>query len=124
MGGLGIGGIAVLLMLGSTWVYVSTNSDFNEVYELEVSPPEPADNELPESSPGPMARLLYRMGEMPMLVPAKVVDHEAPLREGPDPEVSAHYGGYLAQTCIGCHGSSFSGGAIPGMPPGTPRPRT
>lgn len=36
------------------------------------------------------------------------------------PAVTAQWGGYVAQTCVGCHGQSLSGGPIPGMPPGTP----
>jgi cytochrome c553 len=36
------------------------------------------------------------------------------------PAVTAQWGGYVAQTCVGCHGQNLSGGPIPGMPPGTP----
>lgn len=36
------------------------------------------------------------------------------------PAVTEQWGGYVAQTCVGCHGQNLSGGPIPGMPPGTP----
>jgi len=34
--------------------------------------------------------------------------------------VSAEYGAYVANTCLGCHGARLSGGKIPGAPPDWP----
>ena len=32
----------------------------------------------------------------------------------------AEFGAYLATSCMGCHGSDFAGGPIPGAPPDAP----
>jgi mono/diheme cytochrome c family protein len=46
-----------------------------------------------------------------------VINHTAPRpAEVPEGETVA-YGQYLAGSCAGCHGPTFSGGKIPGAPP-------
>ncbi len=79
----------------------------------------PVDNEMPESSPGLVARILFLTGQLP-LVPAEMVDHDAPKVTAVSSEATAEYGQYLAQGCTGCHGAGYSGGAIPGAPPDWP----
>jgi mono/diheme cytochrome c family protein len=79
------------------------------------------DNELPDNSVGPLGRFLYVTGKLP-LVPAELIDHDAPRAAAPEPGVTPAYGAYLATGCTGCHGNGLSGGAIPGAPPGTPVP--
>lgn len=78
------------------------------------------DNRPPEVSPGPMARFLYVTGSLPMLVPAKLIDHDKERKPAPKVGPTVAYGKYLAEGCRGCHGDGFSGGAIPGMPPDFP----
>lgn len=80
----------------------------------------PVDSAPPEVAPGPMARMLYLQGSLPILVPAKLVDHDAPMAKIPERGPTKEYGKYLAETCRGCHGSGFSGGKVPGMPPDHP----
>lgn len=80
----------------------------------------PVDNTPAAVSPGPVARMLYLQGSMPILVPAKLIDHGAPMAEIPERKPTEAYGKYLAETCRGCHGDGFSGGAIEGMPPDFP----
>ncbi len=75
------------------------------------------DRVIPAPKPGPLARLLFLTGKMP-LVPAQLVDHEAPRPRTPPEGSTVEYGGYLASGCIGCHGPTMSGGPIPGAPPG------
>ena len=75
----------------------------------------PVDNVLPASQSGPMGRILFLAGQLP-LVPAEMVNHDAPKVASVTVEASVAYGDYLAQGCIGCHGTGFSGGAIPGAP--------
>ena len=53
-------------------------------------------------------------------MPAELVDHDAPRVAFVEPVADAVYGEYLAQGCTGCHGTGFSGGAIPGAPPDWP----
>ena len=51
---------------------------------------------------------------------AEKIDHtlapSAPLPEA----ATAEYGAYVANACIGCHGTGLSGGRIPGAPPDWP----
>lgn len=79
----------------------------------------PVDNVLPENSVGPLGRVLYLSGQFP-LVPAELIDHQAARRPAPLAGPTPEYGAYLATGCIGCHGPGFSGGKIPGGPPGVP----
>ena len=77
------------------------------------------DNELANNKVGPLGRILFLAGQFP-LVPAEQIDHAAAIPQAPKARVSVDYGEYLATSCIGCHGESFSGGVIPGTPPETP----
>lgn len=79
----------------------------------------PVDRELPQTKIGPLGRILYLAGEMP-LIPAELIDHEAPRPELVPPGETVAYGAYLATGCMGCHGEYFSGGKIPGTPPDFP----
>jgi mono/diheme cytochrome c family protein len=76
----------------------------------------PVDRAFPDQSVGPIGRALFLSGKLP-LVPAELVDHEAPRPTPPVPGVTPEYGRYLAATCTGCHGEGLSGGPIPGAPP-------
>jgi cytochrome c553 len=76
----------------------------------------PVNNELPGNSIRPLGRLLYALGRIP-LVPAELIDHDAPRAASPVPGPTAEYGAYLVTTCTGCHGQNLSGGPIPGAPP-------
>lgn len=76
-------------------------------------------NELAPSRVGPLGRLLYATGQLP-LVPADLIDHDAPRRAAPPAGATAEYGAYLATGCLGCHGHDLSGGKIPGTPPDFP----
>ena len=68
---------------------------------------------------GPLGRVLYLAGELP-LIPAEMVDHDAK-PANPEPAATAEYGKYLSTGCIGCHGNGLSGGPIPGVPPDWPK---
>ena len=63
-------------------------------------------------------RVLYGFGVIPDA--ATTIDHRLP----PHPAVAAgntvEYGRYVAQMCVGCHGSGFSGGPVPGGSPDWP----
>lgn len=80
----------------------------------------PVDREAPPARVGPLLRALFLVGEVPALVPAEAIDHQAPRPQPPEVAVTAAYGAYLANLCVGCHGPGLSGGAIPGAPPDWP----
>ena len=70
------------------------------------------DNELPETEFGPMVRMFILMDSS--LLPAEVIDHDAPRPPAPEPGVTAEYGRYLAVSCTLCHGENLAGGSEPG----------
>jgi len=79
----------------------------------------PVDSEIPENRVGPVGRALFLAGQL-HLVPAELIDHDAPRNAPPAPGPTKEYGAYLATGCTGCHGAGFSGGKIPGGPPDWP----
>jgi mono/diheme cytochrome c family protein len=71
---------------------------------------------LPSFRYGPIGRGLLLAGKLPLFA-AEVVDPKAPLRTAPPEGPTADYGRYLGMACRGCHGTSLSGGPVPGTPP-------
>ncbi len=69
----------------------------------------------PANTIGPLGRLLFLVGKIPLL-PAELVNHQQLV---PDiaPSTPVAYGAYLAEACSGCHGRGYAGGPIPGTPP-------
>ncbi|PIQ28989.1 cytochrome C [bacterium (Candidatus Blackallbacteria) CG17_big_fil_post_rev_8_21_14_2_50_48_46] len=69
---------------------------------------------------GPVASMLLATGKAPLL-PAEVINHQAPFHKKPIEAANAEFGKYLAETaCIGCHHADLKGGPIPGGPPDWP----
>jgi mono/diheme cytochrome c family protein len=79
-------------------------------------------NRWPTQRVGPVARLVYAAGKLP-LVPAELIDHDQPHLARLEPAVTREYGAYVTAGCIGCHGANYSGGPIPGAPPGWKAPK-
>ncbi|WP_354687726.1 c-type cytochrome [Cupriavidus necator] len=73
----------------------------------------PADIRLPW-----MVRALYGVGVVQDA--ASRIDHSLPVQPAQVPAATAQYGGYVANTCMGCHGHDFRGGKVPGAPPDWP----
>jgi cytochrome c1 len=48
------------------------------------------------------------------------IDHRRPPSHAIAAAPSAEYGAYAASMCVGCHGTTFGGGRIPGGPPDWP----
>jgi len=70
---------------------------------------------------GPIAKVLYALGKLPVLTPAAMINHEggfvAKPKEGPTKE----FGSYLVHSaCIGCHRATLTGGPIVGGAPDWP----
>ena len=72
----------------------------------------PVDNELAETSLGPLGRVITLMDEA--LVPAGMIEHDAARPPDIEPAVTAEYGEYLALICSICHGDNLAGGSVPG----------
>lgn len=82
---------------------------------LRVLPP--VDREMPQPKVGPVARVLYLLGNFPLL-PVALIDHGAS-RPAPVPAgVTVEYGQYLATIggCRSCHGLALAGDANPDAP--------
>lgn len=77
------------------------------------------DNVIPENSGGLLGRILFVTGQLP-LVPAELIDHNAPRPPVVEPGITVEYGEYLAVGCKGCHHTNYAGGPIPGAPPDAP----
>ena len=115
--GVGPDGKPLLFMPSHEFYYLSDDDLGALIAYMKQIPP--VDNEPPRSSVGPLGRVLFLAGQLPLL-PAERIDHEAPRPPAPRAGVTVEYGQYLATGCVGCHMENFAGGPIPGMPPGTP----
>ena len=65
-----------------------------------------------------MVKVLYAFGAMKDA--AETIDHALPAPTPVAVAVSLEHGAYVANSCMGCHGARFSGGAIHGAPPSWP----
>jgi mono/diheme cytochrome c family protein len=108
-----------LLIMPSQQHHVMSDEDLGALLAYIQSLP-PVDKQLPELKIGPFPRLMYVLGQMDFLVPAELIDHNAPRPPAPARGATAEYGQYLAGLCSLCHGPGFSGGPIPGTPPSDP----
>ena len=114
--GLGPGGRKLAWMPSEIW---PTMADEDVAAIVAYIRSVPAVNRvLPPQEVGPLGRLLYVVGRLP-LFEAEHMSHEAPARIKPPVGPTAEYGGYLALIggCRGCHGPTLSGGQVPGTPP-------
>lgn len=74
------------------------------------------DNELPEFKIYPLGNIMVALGvfdsEALPLIPAELIDHNAPFKEMPAQGTTVEYGGYLMSItlCHMCHGSDLAGG--------------
>lgn len=71
----------------------------------------PVDREVPPTQAGPLVRLMVVTGGIaPDVLPAEVIDHDAPRPDAPAPGLTVEYGRYMAVVCGTCHGEDMSGG--------------
>ncbi|PJZ84685.1 cytochrome c [Leptospira harrisiae] len=116
--GVGKNGKALIFM-PSTDFQGMTNEDVGKLIAFLRSLPG-LDKAQGEVSPGPLGRFLFLIGEIPVLVSAEIINHEATHLANITPSVSLEYGKYVASTCTGCHGFNLKGGPIQGAPPEWP----
>lgn len=107
-----------LLVMPVEEFYQMGEDDLRDIVAYIMSLP-PKESELPVKRIGPLGRILYVTGAMPM-IPAETMEHDQPHPEAPDPGATREYGAYLAVGCTGCHGPTLSGGKMPSAPPGFP----
>lgn len=99
-----------------------SNEDLGKMIAYLKSLPA-VDQETPNQVVGPMARVLYNLGQLPLLFPYEEVDFNDTPIERVDAGPTIEYGRYLSSACTGCHGAGFSGGHVPGTPPSWPNAR-
>ncbi len=78
-------------------------------------------NAVPPSKIAPLGKLLDRVDAIPLDI-ARRIDHDYQRAASVTPAPTADYGANLIRLCSGCHGATFSGGPIPGVPPDIPPP--
>ena len=105
------------------------SEDYHEMSDEDVAALVAYMQALPASAndPGPtevrpLGRVLWLFGKLPLL-PAEHMDHSPRARTAPALAATAEYGKYLAQSCVGCHGSNFAGQHVPGTPAELPDAR-
>jgi mono/diheme cytochrome c family protein len=107
-----------LLLMPSYEYYLLSDGDLSSLIAYIQSLPA-VDRDLGENQVGPLGRVLFASGKLPLLA-AELIDHDAPRPVAPPRGATVEYGAYLAVGCTGCHGEGFSGGMIPGVPPEWP----
>ena len=108
--GIGRDSKSLLLMPSEQFNKIS-DEDLGAIIAYLKSLP-PVDHELDESGLGPLGRILAVFEGS--LLPAALIDHDAPRTPSPVAGVSAEYGEYLAGICTVCHGERLTGGEVPG----------
>lgn len=103
--GVGQDGKSLIIMPSNLYNRISDPDLGAIIAYLKQIPP--VDNQLPETSIGPMARMFILQD--PSMLPAQVIDHSKPRPPDPEPGVTATYGEYLATVCIICHGENLAG---------------
>jgi len=70
---------------------------------------------------GPIAKVLYALGKLPVLTPAAMINHDNGFVTKPKEGPTLEFGKYLVHsTCIGCHRNTLTGGPIVGGAPDWP----
>jgi cytochrome c553 len=111
--GVGREGKPLIFMPSEVFMFFS-DEDLSALIAYLKSIP-PVDRELPPTRVGPLGRILFLAGAIP-LVPAELIEHDAPPPPAPAPGVTTEYGEYLSTVggCKGCHGPDLAGTGAPG----------
>jgi cytochrome c553 len=115
--GVGSNGRPLLFMPAQEFIGLS-EQDMSDLLAYLRSVPAVASSP-PANRIGPLGRLLFLAGQIPLL-PAEIVDHASKPAADSTVGPTVAYGSYLSSSCKGCHGDGFSGGRIPGTPPEWP----
>lgn len=108
---------------------VMPSGDFKGMSDQELSDivtliraQDPVDNVVPQSSLGPVGKMLVATGRLKYEAEALASITEHPQRP-PAEAASVEFGKHLANVCSGCHGADLSGGPIVGGDPSWPPAR-
>ncbi|HET7240284.1 MAG TPA: c-type cytochrome [Gemmatimonadales bacterium] len=113
--GVGRTGRPLIFMPAEAYAVLSDGDLAALIGYLRTLPP--VDRTVPPPRIGPLPRVLYLVGNFPLLAVEKV-DHNA-RQTDPDPADTLEYGRYLATIggCRACHGMALKGDANPDAPP-------
>ena len=100
-----------LVLMPSEYYNKINDADLGAIIAYLKSLP-PVDNELPKTKLGPLGRVITLLDGA--LVPASIIEHDAPRPRDVEPAVTADYGEYLAFICAICHADNLAGGSVPG----------
>ena len=114
--GIAPGGRALLVMPSEDYNRMS-DPDLGALVAYARSLPRGA-GQLAEIRLPLLAKALYGVGQIRDA--AEKIDHRLPPAQPVPVGATLEHGAYVSQMCIGCHGTAFSGGKIPGAPPGWP----
>jgi len=109
-------GTPVMIMPSEDWARMS-DSDASALIGYTIGLPPVAGQAAVIKLPLPV-RVLYGAGLVKDA--AAKIDHSLPVQAASTAAVSLEHGKYLASMCMGCHGATLGGGAIPGAPPSWP----
>lgn len=114
--GVGPDNRGLFIMPSEEYTHFSDSDLGSLIAYLKTVPP--VDRERVPTSLGPVSRVLLTIGKI-KLAP-EMIDHAAQRPREVVPGITAEYGRYVANGCIGCHGPNFSGGKIEVGPPSWP----
>ena len=98
-------------------IYEISNQDLGDLLNYVKNQP-PVDRTVPAHSLKPLGRFIVFRNQFPLLS-AEMINQNAVFKDSVQATITPAYGGYLATTCMGCHGSQFKGSLphSPGEPP-------
>ena len=108
--GLSRDGKSLVIMPSEQYNKISDEDLGNIIAYLKTLPP--VDNDLEGSGLAALGRIIAVFEGS--LVPATLIDHDAPREPSPAVGVTVEYGEYLTEICTVCHGEGLSGGQVPG----------
>ena len=107
-----------MAIMPSNYYNIIVDEDIEAIAAYLKSLP-PVDNEQKKTNLGPLGLILVLVEKG--LLPAQIINHDAPRTVPPAPGITKEYGEYLASVCAACHGEHLSGGSVPGEPPYAPK---
>ena len=109
-----------LMIMPSDEFFQLSDSDLAAAIAYAKSVPA-VDNELPSSKISAAGRALVTLNRDIAILPVERIAHDTSPAAVPAAGLTPEYGAYLATGCTTCHGATFSGGEIPGVPPDWPQ---